>query len=283
MSVQITSPEGLSLAEKAAIVEASEARWFESIYGGLSPAIMAEYGAEWQKLGGGTAVFFEKIPIPAFNRVIGLGVFQPATEAMVDEAIAAYGRKKQPFWISVSPAAQPAQLTDWLLERGFKPTGNWAKVVRGTAPPPEIKTDLRIEPVTEANIADYSKVIIGGFGMPDWTASMFEDLARVPNVYSYLAYAGDEPAGVGSMVVNGELCGLFNGATLPEFRRRGAQGAIMARRLEEGMKQGCRWFTTETDEDTPDNSNPSYRNMLRTGFHLAYLRPNYEYSPETAE
>ncbi len=277
MSVQETSPEGLSLEEKAAIVETSEARWFEIIYGGFSPAIMADYGAEWQKVGGATAVFFEKIPITAFNRVIGLGVHQPATEEMIEEAITIYGRKNLPFMIGVSPAAQPAQLTDWLLERGFKPAGNWAKVIRGSAPPPDVKTDLRIEPVTDANVAEYSKVIIGGFGMPDWTAPMFEDLARVPGVYSFLAYAGDEPAGVGSMIVNGDFCHLFNGATLPEFRRRGAQGAIMARRIEEGIQQGCRWFMTETEEDTPEHSNPSYRNMLRTGFQLAYLRPNYEY------
>jgi ribosomal protein S18 acetylase RimI-like enzyme len=168
MSVQATNPETLSLEERAAIVETSEARWFEAIYDGFSPDIMAEYGATYQDVGGGTA-------------------------------------------------------------------------------------------------------------------EMFEDLARVSNVYSYVAYAGDEPAGAGSMIVNGEFCHLFNAATLPEFRRRGAQSAIMARRIEEGIKQGCRWFMTETDEDTPENSNPSYRNMLRTGFQLAYLRPNYAYGPETAE
>ena len=74
MPVQETNPETLSLEERANIVETSEAKWFEAIFSGLSADITTEYGAEWQKLGGGTAVFFEKIPIPAFNRVIGLGV-----------------------------------------------------------------------------------------------------------------------------------------------------------------------------------------------------------------
>ena len=38
---------------------------------------------------------------------------------------------------------------------------------------------------------------------------------------------------------------------------------------------GCEWFVTETGEDTVANPNPSYHNMLRTGFKPAYLRPNY--------
>jgi hypothetical protein len=103
------------------------------------------------------------------------------------------------------------------------------------------------------------------------------EVATAPDIYSYVAYAGDEPAGAGALAVTGELGSLFNGATVPKFRRRGAQGAIMARRIEDGIKLGLRWLTTETGESTPEMPNPSYNNMLRTGFKLAYLRPFYEY------
>jgi hypothetical protein len=100
-------------------------------------------------------------------------------------------------------------------------------------------------------------------------------MAKVSNMYSYIAYAGDVPAGVGSLLISGEWGALLNAATLPEYRRRGAQGAIMARRIRDGLTLGCRWFTTETGEDTPKTPNSSYHNMIRTGFQLAYLRPNY--------
>jgi len=63
--------------------------------------------------------------------------------------------------------------------------------------------------------------------------------------------------------------------TLPAFRRRGGQGAIMARRIRDAVQLGCRWVITETGEDLPDRPNPSYHNMLRAGFSLAYQRPNY--------
>ena len=47
----------------------------------------------------------------------------------------------------------------------------------------------------------------------------------------------------------------------------------MARRIRDGADLGCRWLVTETGEDTPHHPNPSYHNMLRTGFLLAYQRP----------
>jgi hypothetical protein len=55
------------------------------------------------------------------------------------------------------------------------------------------------------------------------------------------------------------------------FRR----GALMARRLEDGQNLGCHWFVTETGEDTPARPNPSFHNMLRAGFTVAYYRQNF--------
>lgn len=49
----------------------------------------------------------------------------------------------------------------------------------------------------------------------------------------------------------------------------------MARRLRDGIEMHCKWFVTETGEETTDQPNPSYHNMLRTGFKPAFLRANY--------
>lgn len=277
MMAQLVDVNSLSLKETAEIVEAGEAGYFRATMNGVSEATKAAFGTAIYEIGGATVVVIEKMPVTEFNRVIGLGDYQPATEAMIDEIIELYGRKNLPFGISVSPAAQPSQLTDWLLERGFKFSYNLAKVIRGTEPPPVIKTDLRIEPVTEANAADFAYASQQGFGMPEWLAPLMAESATAPDVYAYVAYAGDEPAGVGALAMTGEVGHLFNGATVPKFRRRGAQGAIMARRIEDAVKMGARWVATETGESTPEMPNSSYNNMLRTGFKLAYLRPFYEY------
>jgi len=282
MLAETTNPQSLTLIEMAEIVETAEANLFRALLGNLPPDLATEYGTAWQQVGDGTATFVEKLPVIAFNRALGLGVRRPATEAMVDELVQLYGRRQLPFGITVSPVAQPAQLSDWLLEQGLLPSFNLAKVIRGTEPPPHIETELRIEPVTEANAAHFGHVIAASFGMPDWIVPLFESIATLPNVYSYCAYAGDVPAAAGSLYVSDGIGALFNGGTLPEYRRRGGQGAIMARRIQKGITLGCRWFTTETGEDKPEAPNPSYHNMIRTGFQLVYLRPTYVYTPNTA-
>ncbi len=64
-------------------------------------------------------------------------------------------------------------------------------------------------------------------------------------------------------------------------RRMGAQGALMTRRIQVGINPGCRWFVTETAEDTPDRPNSSSHNVMRHNFVLAYQRPNYMPMPWT--
>ena len=93
--------------------------------------------------------------------------------------------------------------------------------------------------------------------------------------HHYMAWDDDTPAAVAAMFVRDSVGWLGIGATLPAHRRRGAQGALMVRRIQEGLALGCRWFTTETGRDCPDKPNSSFHNMLRVGFTEAYHRPNY--------
>jgi hypothetical protein len=154
------------LEEAAEIVETSESNTFRTVVDAMPTAVLAEYGFSWQEVDGATAIFFEKLPIPAFNRVIGLGLHQAATEAMIDDLISLYDPTGIPFGISVSPASQPKTLAGWLLDRGFQHTSNWAKMIRGTDPPPEIETALRIEQVDEVTAADYAAVGQVAFKLP---------------------------------------------------------------------------------------------------------------------
>ena len=75
--------------------------------------------------------------------------------------------------------------------------------------------------------------------------------------------------------MHGRAGALQAAATLPSHRRRGAQGALVARWIRDGLALGCRFFAAEAAEDTPESPNRSYHNLLRAGFRLAYLRRNY--------
>jgi hypothetical protein len=115
--------------------------------------------------------------------------------------------------------------------------------------------------------------------MPAGFGPLVSGLLGRPGWHHYAAFDGEQLVATGAVSIWNGIDMLGFGATLPSHRGRGAQGALMARRIRDGIALGCRWLTTETGEDTPGQSNPSYRNMLRTGFRLAYVRPNYIYFP----
>jgi len=72
------------------------------------------------------------------------------------------------------------------------------------------------------------------------------------NWHHYMAWDGEAPAAVAALFIRDGAGWLGDGAAL-----------------------GCRWFATETGQDWPDKPNPSFHNMQRAGFAVAYQRPNY--------
>jgi GNAT superfamily N-acetyltransferase len=228
-------------------------------------------------LGGAVGIANPVLPVLMTNRVMGLGVIGPATDAELDEIADRFGEREH--MISLAPGAAPADLADRLRERGYRPGYAWVKFRRSAIEPPVVKTDLRVELAGPDQAEAFARVVTEGYGMP---AAGGEPLLRVvgrPGWACYLAYAGDEPASAGLVRVRPDGAWLGAAATLPEFRRRGGQGAIMAARIRYAATQGCRRIVTETGEVAPGRPDNSYRNILRYGFEAAYVRPNFV-SPE---
>jgi hypothetical protein len=213
---------------------------------------------------------------PFFNRIHGLGVGEPATESRLDEAICFFKEAGcDNYMAQVSPLAQPDTLPEWLAARDFKPSRNWAKMYRGDEPAPFIPTDLRLEPIGKEQADVFAGLVLATFEMPAVLRPLMKGSVGQPGCHSYLAFDGEKPVAVTSMYVKGDVGWIGNMGTLKQARKRGAQGAMFARCIQDGLALGCKWFITETGEETPESPNPSYHNMLRSGFQLAYLRRNY--------
>jgi ribosomal protein S18 acetylase RimI-like enzyme len=84
------------------------------------------------------------------------------------------------------------------------------------------------------------------------------------------------------MYVTGKAAWFGFAATDAAHRRRGAQQALIVRRLKDAASAGCRWVSVETAEDTVTRDAPSFRNLRRLGFEVAYRRPNYLWSRPSA-
>src|SRR6266508_560666 len=87
-----------------------------------------------ERIGSAFMLVADQIDVMLCNRVIGLGVKEPATEVMVDAILTAYQRAGiRNFALQISPIAQPAALAEWLPVRHLIRADNWAKVYRAPA------------------------------------------------------------------------------------------------------------------------------------------------------
>jgi GNAT superfamily N-acetyltransferase len=87
---------------------------------------------------------------------------------------------------------------------------------------------------------------------------------------SYLALMEGKPAGGGTLTLRKGAAGLFGTSTLPEFRKRGVQAALISARLEAGRAAGCDLAMSVT---LP--SSGSQHNLERQGFQVVYTRAKF--------
>jgi len=265
----------------AKLVEFGESEAWVDMYLSMPPEFVKEYGVHTQFLGSAGVTMASKLDW-LFNRVLSIGVDDMATEALLDVAIGIYQNAGvENYVIPISPLAKPSQLTEWLSARGFIVGDNWAKVYRGNEPAPSAQTDFRIEAIGIEDADVFGDIATRGFGIPPQLAPSFSCTVGKPGWHNYLGYDGEQPVATAGMFIKEDVAWFGLASTLESHRKRGGQSAMFARRIQDGLALGCNWFVTETWEDTPESPNPSYRNMLRAGFKLAYLRRNYVHKSPT--
>lgn len=100
--------------------------------------------------------------------------------------------------------------------------------------------------------------------------SVFGGFAALPGATSFLArIEGKVVGGAGGRIIpEAGIGALFGTATLPDYRGRGVQTALIARRLHEAALHGCEYAVVST---VPGSG--SQRNMERRGFRVAYTKP----------
>jgi hypothetical protein len=238
--------------------------------------VRAEHAIELREVAGASCMTSRGIEPPAlFRRAVGLGAAREASEGDLEAVLAHMTGPGLRYCIPAAPPYQPAALDAWLERRRFTRGYAWMKFARPCDEPLKAATDLEVRVVGREHGAGFGRVIAEGFGLPAAVAAWVGMLPGRPHWVCTMAFAGTAPAAAGAVYVGGEYAWLGFGATLPAFRRHGAQNALLARRLTEAASRGARTAVTETGEQVPDKPSNSYRNILRAGFHERYLRHNY--------
>ena len=265
----------LSREHLVAAERIERADWRDA-YESASPEMTEAFGMRLARLGSADVLQMAKLDMLMFNRVVGLGVEEPATEELLDQAIALFHEASIPrFFLDVSPAARPIFLNDWIAERGLSLFNSWVKLTREVDPVPQAFTTTHIAEVGPDRAADFGRIVQVVFGLParmaDWAAALVGRKGR----RQFMAFERGKPVGVAALYCEHEWAEFGYAAVLPEARGLGIQAALIATRIRAARESGCRWLSMETAEETLEKPSYSLRNARKMGFEVAYLRPNY--------
>lgn len=263
----------------ARALERCEIEEWEDIYRAATTKSAAACGVSLRREGSAAIFSASGLNALALNRVVGLGLGETATDAALERIIEHFAHAGVlRFFVQRCPVPTTDDLHHLLIRRGFRLYNHWVKLHRGVEAPRACVTDLRLECIDARHAEAFGEIVATSFEWPPCTAPWVARTVGRAGWRHYMAFDGDTPVATGALFAMGGLGGLNFGCTLPESRGRGAQGALIARRIHDAATLGCTRLVAETADDTPERSSPSYRNMLRFGFEVAYHRPNYLYN-----
>jgi ribosomal protein S18 acetylase RimI-like enzyme len=229
-------------------------------------------------IAGGHAIF-AGTGSPA-NKAIGIGFGATIDEAALDTIEQAWTERAEAVRFELSTLADPS-LAPTLSARGYRLTGFENVLGRPvTADDREPALDgMSITALPQDEWRTWMNVALDGFATPDGSApreesyprealeGMFADFAATPGFQRYLLNVDGEPAGAASLRLDDGLAQLCGAATLPQFRRRGIQAALLRVRLARARAAGCDLAVVTTQPGSK-----SQANAMRQGFALLYTR-----------
>jgi ribosomal protein S18 acetylase RimI-like enzyme len=271
----------LADTELAQRVEQAETRLTVSI-GEEAARHNPESAAFVIRVGSGAAVYAGQ-GSPA-NKIIGVGIGETPETGLLDEIERSFFARCAPVQAEISTLALPS-VQAMFTARGYFLQGFENVLGRRLSEADaaeESPGEIAIEPVAAKDMVPWMDVVITAFENPDHTGAgsgvappnrraieeAFTQVSRAGGFRAFAASIGDCPAGGGSLRIDAagvaQLCGA---STLPAYRRRGVQGALLRHRLRQARLAGC-----DLAVMTAQPGSRSHFNAQRQGFSLLYSR-----------
>ncbi len=229
----------------------------------------------------GTCYLAAKEPNILLNRVIGIGIQQPATAADIGMILDCYSAAGvADYFLHIQPWVRPAQIWNWLFEAGLARSRGWTQFVRNAASPAGCSTALRVEQIGPGYADEFARIAADGFDLSVAARPAIAALVGLPGWYHFMTFSGDQPAGVAALRVADDVAWFDWAATDVAFRGQGSQTALLNRRIEKALELGCHTLCTETGEAVPGDPQHSFRNLVKAGFRPTHTRDNF--SPTAA-
>lgn len=226
-------------------------------------------GVEMKRFGNATAFSCKNIPGPAFNTVKGLN---SEDKGFLEEILDFYRQKEIPVRFEVTPAHTSTELLHQLHRLGFYQsdfhTTLYIPISEVSAPEDD---SISIRKMEKHEASTYADIYVQGFQMPaflkDGVAQNNEVLFDHDQWTFYLASVDGEPAGIGVVFINDRIATLAAAATLPSFRNRGIQRALIQERIHQAYREECSLVVGQAKFGSV-----SQNNMERAGMRIGYTK-----------
>jgi hypothetical protein len=256
-------------------LEQAEHDSWEDLYRACPADLAAGLGLAVERIGRALYLQARAIPLTQFNRLCGLG-FKEADEAICIGLQRFRTAGIAQAWFQVAPGPHRLDIELSLQKSGLQlHQRRWVKFWHPAESAPRATTELKIVAVDRNAAGVFADTVLAGFGMPPVLKPWLQSLPGRDGWHCFLALAGDGPAGGGAMRIANGIAWLGIGAVRPEHRGKGAQSALLAVRIATGLQLGVKGFITETGRPLPGEAGPSFANIQRAGFQIAYDRPNW--------
>ena len=268
LSVDLALARRIELAEAQAAVDGAET--FER----LRP----DSGAAVERVAGGFAVYCgANSPI---TQAVGLGLGGAVSEEEFDRLEEVYHHRGEPVRVETCPLAD-ASLIEHFGRRKYRVTEFSNVMARplcaSDAARAKIKPPLgmTIEKAASEQITLWTLTVSQGFSEQFPVTQELLEVMRMfacgPNVECYLARVDGAVAGGAALAIRDGVAGLFGASTLPGFRNRGVQTALLHVRVERGVDAGC-----DLAVCLAQPGSVSQRNVMRQDFSVLYTRVKFE-------
>ena len=258
----------LELARRVEMAEANAGRECAEACQRFHP----EHSVATEEIAGGVAVF-AGVDSP-ITQAIGVGLHGPASAAELDALGDFFHSRNAPAAIELCPLVDISlyerfaarnyhllELTDVLILDDLA-----AARIPGTMSPGVI---VRASASHEAKL--WTQTVAEGFAehypVTQAMLDVMEGFYGRRDACFFLSFVDGVVAGGGGVFAGQGVGGLFGASTLPAFRRRGIQSALLAMRLDWAREQGC-----DLAVSFARPGSISHRNIERNGFRVAYTR-----------
>jgi hypothetical protein len=258
----------IELAEARAAVDAAET------FVRLCP----QAGAAVECVAGGFAVYCgANSPI---TQAVGLGLDGGVSEEEFDRLEQFYRVRGEAVRVETCPLAD-LSLIEHFGKRNYRVTeftNVMARLLRETTSArtnPNPAAGIAIELVGREHIDLWTLTVAQGFSENAPIAREILEVMRMfahgPNMECYLARIGGAIAGGATLAIRDGVAGLFGASTLPAFRNRGVQTALLQARLDRAAEAHCDLAVCLA---LPGSI--SQRNVMRQDFSVLYTRVKFE-------